>query len=257
MTSARNLLPSRSSPRPPATTGARRSAGSRNPRESPAPAPPAASYAVAVRAAAPVTGGTPGAVDRATERLLSWPFALVHAFRRRSARRDLGAPCAAHGRERRAAGRLARAHRPRPRRPPRRLDRLSTATAAGSCSRSCSRRSPSSGHAILFRAVSVERRRHPHRPAREHRDHARRPRRDAAVRERRRRRHRAHGVGAASKSGMEARDVAARMTTFMVLLYSVYMGALLFGGARPLHRHHPRRRLVRDDDRPRDLRRAS
>ena len=29
---------------------------------------------------------------------------------------------------------------------------------------------------------------------------------------------------------MEARDVAARMTTFMVLLYSVYMGALLFGG---------------------------
>jgi uncharacterized membrane protein YbhN (UPF0104 family) len=32
------------------------------------------------------------------------------------------------------------------------------------------------------------------------------------------------------KSGMEARDVAARMTTFMVLLYSVYMGALLIGG---------------------------
>ncbi|MDA0159313.1 flippase-like domain-containing protein [Solirubrobacter ginsenosidimutans] len=32
------------------------------------------------------------------------------------------------------------------------------------------------------------------------------------------------------KSGMEARDVAARMTTFMVLLYSVYMGSLLFGG---------------------------
>ncbi|MBE2318527.1 flippase-like domain-containing protein [Solirubrobacter sp. CPCC 204708] len=32
------------------------------------------------------------------------------------------------------------------------------------------------------------------------------------------------------KSGMEARDVAARMTTFMVLLYMVYMGALLFGG---------------------------
>ena len=32
------------------------------------------------------------------------------------------------------------------------------------------------------------------------------------------------------KSGMEARDVAARMTTFMVLLYSVYMSALLFGG---------------------------
>ena len=29
---------------------------------------------------------------------------------------------------------------------------------------------------------------------------------------------------------MEARDVAARMTTFMVLLYSVYMGALLIGG---------------------------
>jgi uncharacterized membrane protein YbhN (UPF0104 family) len=29
---------------------------------------------------------------------------------------------------------------------------------------------------------------------------------------------------------MEARDVAARMTTFMVLLYSVYMGSLLFGG---------------------------
>ena len=35
---------------------------------------------------------------------------------------------------------------------------------------------------------------------------------------------------ALKKSGMEARDVAARMTTFMVLLYSVYMGALLFGG---------------------------
>ncbi|HWK25471.1 MAG TPA: lysylphosphatidylglycerol synthase transmembrane domain-containing protein [Solirubrobacter sp.] len=32
------------------------------------------------------------------------------------------------------------------------------------------------------------------------------------------------------KSGMGARDVAARMTTFMVLLYSVYMGALLLGG---------------------------
>lgn len=32
------------------------------------------------------------------------------------------------------------------------------------------------------------------------------------------------------KSGMEARDVAARMTTFMVLLYSVYMGSLLLGG---------------------------
>src|SRR4051794_6972395 len=35
---------------------------------------------------------------------------------------------------------------------------------------------------------------------------------------------------ALKKSGMESRDVAARMTTFMVLLYSVYMGALLFGG---------------------------
>src|SRR3954469_15298711 len=31
-------------------------------------------------------------------------------------------------------------------------------------------------------------------------------------------------------SGMEARDVAARMTTFLVLLYSVYMGALVLGG---------------------------
>src|SRR3954470_12346439 len=31
---------------------------------------------------------------------------------------------------------------------------------------------------------------------------------------------------ALKKSGMEARDVAARMTTFMVLLYSVYMGSL-------------------------------
>ena len=29
---------------------------------------------------------------------------------------------------------------------------------------------------------------------------------------------------------MEARDVAARMTTFMVLLYAVYMGSLLIGG---------------------------
>jgi uncharacterized membrane protein YbhN (UPF0104 family) len=32
------------------------------------------------------------------------------------------------------------------------------------------------------------------------------------------------------KAGMEARDVAARMTTFLVLLYSVYMGALVIGG---------------------------
>lgn len=35
---------------------------------------------------------------------------------------------------------------------------------------------------------------------------------------------------ALKKSGMEARDVAARMTTFMVVLYGVYMGALLLGG---------------------------
>jgi uncharacterized membrane protein YbhN (UPF0104 family) len=35
---------------------------------------------------------------------------------------------------------------------------------------------------------------------------------------------------ALKRSGMEARDVAARMTTFMVLLYSVYMGSLLMGG---------------------------
>src|SRR3954449_8886962 len=35
---------------------------------------------------------------------------------------------------------------------------------------------------------------------------------------------------ALQKSGMEARDVGARMTTFMVLLYSVYMGALVIGG---------------------------
>jgi uncharacterized membrane protein YbhN (UPF0104 family) len=35
---------------------------------------------------------------------------------------------------------------------------------------------------------------------------------------------------ALKKSGMEARDVAARMTTFMVLLYSVYMGALVLFG---------------------------
>jgi uncharacterized membrane protein YbhN (UPF0104 family) len=32
------------------------------------------------------------------------------------------------------------------------------------------------------------------------------------------------------KAGLEARDVAARMTTFLVLLYSVYMGALVIGG---------------------------
>jgi uncharacterized membrane protein YbhN (UPF0104 family) len=32
------------------------------------------------------------------------------------------------------------------------------------------------------------------------------------------------------RSGMEARDVAARMTTFLVLLYAVYMGALVVGG---------------------------
>ena len=32
------------------------------------------------------------------------------------------------------------------------------------------------------------------------------------------------------KSGMEARDVTARMTTLLVLLYSVYMAALLVGG---------------------------
>jgi uncharacterized protein (TIRG00374 family) len=35
---------------------------------------------------------------------------------------------------------------------------------------------------------------------------------------------------ALKKSGMEARDVAARMTTFMVLLYAVYMAALIVGG---------------------------
>jgi uncharacterized membrane protein YbhN (UPF0104 family) len=35
---------------------------------------------------------------------------------------------------------------------------------------------------------------------------------------------------ALKKSGMEARDVAARMTTFLVLLYAVYMGALVLGG---------------------------
>src|SRR3954470_7661366 len=35
---------------------------------------------------------------------------------------------------------------------------------------------------------------------------------------------------ALKKSGMEARDVAARMVTFMVLLYAVYMGALVSGG---------------------------
>src|SRR3954452_655002 len=34
---------------------------------------------------------------------------------------------------------------------------------------------------------------------------------------------------ALKKSGMEARDVAARMVTFMVLLYAVYMGALVVG----------------------------
>jgi uncharacterized membrane protein YbhN (UPF0104 family) len=32
------------------------------------------------------------------------------------------------------------------------------------------------------------------------------------------------------KSGMERRDVASRMTTFLVLLYGVYMGALVIGG---------------------------
>jgi uncharacterized membrane protein YbhN (UPF0104 family) len=35
---------------------------------------------------------------------------------------------------------------------------------------------------------------------------------------------------ALKRSGMEARSVAARMTTFMVLLYAVYMGALVIGG---------------------------
>ena len=35
---------------------------------------------------------------------------------------------------------------------------------------------------------------------------------------------------ALKKSGMDGRDVAARMTTFMVLLYAVYMGALVLGG---------------------------
>ena len=35
---------------------------------------------------------------------------------------------------------------------------------------------------------------------------------------------------ALKRSGMEARDVAARMTTFMVLLYAVYMGSLVIGG---------------------------
>jgi uncharacterized membrane protein YbhN (UPF0104 family) len=35
---------------------------------------------------------------------------------------------------------------------------------------------------------------------------------------------------ALKRSGMEARDVAARMTTFLVLLYGVYMAALVIGG---------------------------
>ncbi len=35
---------------------------------------------------------------------------------------------------------------------------------------------------------------------------------------------------ALKRSGMEPRDVAARMTTFMVLLYGVYMAALVLGG---------------------------
>jgi uncharacterized membrane protein YbhN (UPF0104 family) len=35
---------------------------------------------------------------------------------------------------------------------------------------------------------------------------------------------------AMGKAGMEKRDVASRMTTFLVLLYSVYMAALIFGG---------------------------
>ena len=60
---------------------------------------------------------------------------------------------------------------------------------------------------------------------------------------------------ALKKSGMEARNVAARMTTFMVLLYAVYMGALVVGGLGLYTRRDPRRRLVRDDDRARDLRR--
>src|SRR3954466_11892173 len=37
-------------------------------------------------------------------------------------------------------------------------------------------------------------------------------------------------AGALKKSGREARDVGARMVTFMVLLYAVYMGALVVGG---------------------------
>ena len=37
-------------------------------------------------------------------------------------------------------------------------------------------------------------------------------------------------AGALRKSGMESRGVAARMTTLLVLLYGVYMGALLLGG---------------------------
>ena len=160
-------------------------------------------------------------------------------------------------RRERGDGRRPRRHRPRDRRSPRRLGQArSTATSAGSRSRSCSRSLSFVGHAILFRAVSVDgggTARIGFAPAPRSRSPAT-PRRACS------RRAGAGGIAltawALKKSGMEARDVAARMTTFMVLLYAVYMGALRDRRPRPLQRRDPGRRLVRDDDRARDLRRA-
>ena len=58
------------------------------------------------------------------------------------------------------------------------------------------------------------------------------------------------------RSGMERRIVACRMIAFMVLLYAVYMLALVIVGLGLCVRPVPRRGALRDDGRPGDLRRA-
>ena len=57
------------------------------------------------------------------------------------------------------------------------------------------------------------------------------------------------------RSGMPPRLVACRMVAFIVLLYSIYAGSLLLDGIGLGVGDLPRRRLVRDHDRPRDRRR--
>ena len=99
------------------------------------------------------------------------------------------------------------------------------------------------------------------RLARELEHHARGRRGDPAVRGRRRRRYRAHGVGAAAL-GHAPPGVPTRLSTFFVLLYGVFMAALVWAAsvfapagfrARRLRVHRRARRVRRERDRRRAL----